>query len=580
MYFKIAQIFMERKKKLDKILFLVFFYILIIPSLMGIEPDVRKKVFWPLELMLPISGSFAEYRNSHLHMGCDFKTYGINGFPVLSVFDGHVYSMSYSEAGYGLSLVMYSPSLNLSARYAHLNDLTGQIDGLEELKHSLLLLGSPSGFSVKTKQGMYPAKGKTRIARSGETGSGVSHLHLELYDSNGYYNPLNFPNYKQNDTTPPVIQSIFIDSDMGDSFSLPAKKKVDGEYEFESQLIKVAGKVKIRVAGFDYMTSRNKNNVYKIVLKDGEKILFEKTLDQMSYKDASNRENLYDINKSSLSPTVYVYNMFHQSKSSYSIDLNDYPEASTINLRVELSDTSGNVSFAPLRIQIGKNDIKGSSQVSRIFSSNDKVISLDYSGARITGDGFIEINKISYLPDEISQPGFIKMSDAYEVKAINFSWKGDARGSFKGEFSNKDEDLYIFDTAFRQWVPLYPKKTNKQFEFNLTRLGIIAVMKDKTPPVINYPYLVNRDFNLPEVRDPRMLEKFYAVYDRGSGISKDIRVLFEGSSYPFEFDKDRGFIKLEIPLILKKYKNFYVIQIQVKDKAGNKSEWFTDIVTL
>jgi len=114
----------------------------------------------------------------------------------------------------------------------------------------------------------------------------------------------------------------------------------------------------------------------------------------------------------------------------------------------------------------------------------------------------------------------------------------------------------------------------------LTRLGIIAVMKDKTPPVINYPYLVNRDFNLPEVKDSRMLEKFYAVYDRGSGISGNMKVLFEGNPYPFEYDKDRGFIKLEIPLVLKKYKNLYIIQIQIQDKAGNLSRWFTDVVSL
>ena len=127
----------------------LFFYIGIVPFLSAIEPDAKKKVFWPLDMKLPISGSFAEYRNSHLHMGCDFKTYGINGFPVLSVFDGYVSNMSYSENGYGLSIILTSPSLNLNARYAHLNDLYGNVDGLEELKQSLRLLGSTSGFSVK-----------------------------------------------------------------------------------------------------------------------------------------------------------------------------------------------------------------------------------------------------------------------------------------------------------------------------------------------------------------------------------------------------------------------------------------------
>lgn len=556
----------------------LFFYIGIVHFLSAIEPDAKKKVFWPLDMKLPISGSFAEYRNSHLHMGCDFKTYGINGFPVLSVFDGYVSNMSYSENGYGLSIILTSPSLNLNARYAHLNDLYGNVDGLEELKQSLRLLGSTSGFSVKLKPDMYITKASNKLARSGETGSGVSHLHLELYDSGGYYNPLNFPNYKQNDVTPPVIQSVFIDSDSGDSYTLIAKKNNELEYILDTPMIKANGKLKIRVAGYDYMTSRNRNNVYKISLKSSEKVLFEKILDQMSYKDASHRETLYDINKSSLSPAVYVYNLFHQN--SYSFNLKDVSEKGRVDFRIELSDTSGNISSTTVIIQLGQNETKLNKSQVTLFSSEDSILSLDYSAAKITGDGGIEIKKVSKLLEEYSFPGFLQMSEAYEVKAINFAWKGEAKGSFKGNFPDKDQDIYIFDTAFKQWVPLVSKKSNGYFQFSLTRLGIIAVMKDKTPPVINYPYLVNRDFNLPEVKDSRMLEKFYAVYDRGSGISGNMKVLFEGNPYPFEYDKDRGFIKLEIPLVLKKYKNLYIIQIQIQDKAGNLSRWFTDIVSL
>jgi hypothetical protein len=558
-----------------------FFLLNFTIPLLGIESEISKKVNWPLEMRLPISGSFAEYRNSHLHMGCDFKTYGINGFPVLSVFDGFVSTMSYSEFGYGLSIILSSPSLNLNARYAHLNDLNGDATGLEELNHSLRLLGNPAGYNVKLKPEMVAVKSKSKIARSGETGSGVSHLHLELFDSKGYYNPLNFPDFVQNDITPPVIQSIFIDSDSGITHSLVLKKKIEGEYEVEVPSIKTNGKIKIRVAGYDFMTSRNRNNVYRIALKNNQKVIFEKVLDQMSHKDASHRENLYDINKSSLSPAVYVYNLFTQSNTSFSYDLSDLAEAQKINLRVELADASGNISFVNLPIEINHSEIKTDKVSRKEFNSEDGTLTLDYSGLQIVGDGTIEIKKLNKIPEEYNFPGFLQISDAYEIKAINFSWKGEAKGLLKGNFPNKDDDIYIFDTAFKQWVGLSSKRNQKHIQFSLTRLGIIAIMKDKTPPVINYPYLVNRDFNLPEVKDPRMLEKFYAIYDRGSGVSGEMKVLFEGSPYPFEYDKDRGFIKLEIPLILKKYnKSFYIIQIQIQDKAGNKSNWFTDVVSL
>jgi hypothetical protein len=428
---------------------------------------------------------------------------------------------------------------------------------------------------------MVAVKSKSKIARSGETGSGVSHLHLELFDSKGYYNPLNFPDFIQNDITPPVIQSIFIDSDSGITHSLVLIKKIEGEYEVEVPSIKTNGKIKIRVAGYDFMTSRNRNNVYRIALKSNQKVIFEKVLDQMSHKDASHRENLYDINKSSLSPAVYVYNLFTQSNTSFSYDLSDLAEAQKINLRVELADASGNISFVNLPIEINHSEIKTQKVSQKEFNSEDGTLTLDYSGLQIVGDGTIEIKKLNKIPEEYNFPGFLQISDAYEIKAINFSWKGEAKGVLKGNFPNKDDDIYIFDTAFKQWVGLSSKRNQKHIQFSLTRLGIIAIMKDKTPPVINYPYLVNRDFNLPEVKDPRMLEKFYAIYDRGSGVSGDMKVLFEGSPYPFEYDKDRGFIKLEIPLILKKYnKSFYIIQIQIQDKAGNRSNWFTDVVSL
>jgi hypothetical protein len=77
-----------------------------------------------------------------------------------------------------------------------------------------------------------------------------------------------------------------------------------------------------------------------------------------------------------------------------------------------------------------------------------------------------------------------------------------------------------------------------------------------------------------------MVERFYYTTDRGSGISSRIEVLLEGSPYPFVFDRDRNFIKLEISKNLRNIKNPILIQIRVQDNAGNKSSWFTDIVNL
>jgi hypothetical protein len=106
------------------------------------------------------------------------------------------------------------------------------------------------------------------------------------------------------------------------------------------------------------------------------------------------------------------------------------------------------------------------------------------------------------------------------------------------------------------------------------------MMKDKSPPIVNYPYMTYREFNLSEIKDHRMLERFYAITDKGSGISlANTKVLFEGKQYTYEYDPDRGYIKVEFPLTLRDFKKNYILQIKIQDKAGNASDWFTDLIS-
>ncbi|MDX1957746.1 MAG: M23 family metallopeptidase [Leptospiraceae bacterium] len=558
------------------------FALITLPSLvMPIDSEKKAKVGWPMLLKVPISGSFAEFRNSHLHMGCDFKTYGINGLPVLSIFDGYISHISFSDSGYGLTVLSSSPNLGLTSRHAHLHDLYGDISGLFELHHSLRLLGSEKGYSVKLKPDLFSLKKGQKIARSGDTGSGVPHLHLEISETNFHINPLTFPAYSHNDTTPPTIQSVFIDSDSGYSKRINviteenSKPKLDTKEE-----IKLTGKVKLKVGGYDFMTSRNKNNVYGITLKVDNKIIYQKFLDKMSYKDAINKDLLYDTNKSSLSPPLYVYNLFNSEKTSFSFDLTSEPNGEEKKISVILSDVSGNDSILSFSLQTDHSQRKVNPNSSaREFQSSDGKLSINFSKAKIIGEGFVTIKQLSEIPPGLTSPEFPNMSAIYEIEAFDFGWKGEVRGFLKGNFPDKEDNIYVYDLNFKEWLFLNGAKSSNGISFSLNRLGYIAVMKDKTPPKINFPYLVYRNFHLPEIQNPKMLERFYAVSDRGTGTSS-ILVQLEGQPYPFRFDKDRGYIILEVPLSLKLFKKYYVIQIKTKDRAGNESEWFTDIISL
>lgn len=152
---------------------------------------------FPLPYYSPVSGTFAEIRNHNLHLGSDFKSYGLNGHSILATFDGYIEEISYSKTGYGLSLNLYSPKYKLKSKYAHLHSFGGSLNDLELLRRAILLMGDPTGFQLKLPPGMFAAKKGVSLGKTGESGSGISHLHLEFRAEKGIINPLYFPEIHQ-----------------------------------------------------------------------------------------------------------------------------------------------------------------------------------------------------------------------------------------------------------------------------------------------------------------------------------------------------------------------------------------------
>ncbi len=551
-----------------------FFIIIFSQSIFSDDKLKTDDVIWPMKLKLPISGTFAEYRNSHLHMGCDFKTYGINGYPILSVFDGHISSISYSDKGYGLSVNIYSPKLNLTAKYAHLNDFVSDVKDLENLKLALLLLNDNS-FSVKLPKDKFNLKKGQNIARSGETGSGVSHLHLELFDSKEYYNPLIFKDYKQKDNNPPTLLSLFLESDSGYFKKINLISTELSNFEFkEKEEFELSGKLKLKIAAFDRISSKNQNNIFSYSLYINQKLVFEKKFEKMSFSESREKEDIYDSNKSSLSPAYYVYNLFSK-KESYSLDLDEFKTGEKISVKIELKDASSNSSFLNFNIKKMETSKKANSSISKKFISDDSNLSLDFSKSKITGEGSVQIEKVS-LPENIIHPNLKPVGDAYHISASDYSWKGEVFGEFKSKLNSKNQSLYIYDSVLNRWSPL-SVQSKSPIRFQFSRLGIISILEDNSPPEIYYPYLIYRYYNLPEISNPNLIERFYAVSDRGSGVSSNFEVFLDGEKYPYQFDRDRNFIKLEIPKKLKPELGYILISIRAHDYAGNYSEWFTDI---
>ncbi|MCE9498919.1 MAG: hypothetical protein K8R21_00120 [Leptospira sp.] len=563
----------------------IYFLIVILPSIvLTAEKDFSAKVVWPLEFPSPISGTFTEFRNSSLHLGCDFKTYGLNGFVVKSVFDGYIETLSYSKTGYGLSINLFAPSSGLHAKYAHLNDLRGDLKGLDTLKMALMLLGSQDGFSLKLQPENFRTKAGATIAHTGETGSGISHLHLELFDSTGYYNPLVFPDFIQKDKTPPVIEAVYIDSESGENGVFRARNENNSQYVLEpDETLKFGGKLKLKIAGYDFITSRNHNSLFGLKLEMKNRILFEKYLDKVNFKEAFNRHLLYDINRSSLFPSHYVYNLFlNENEKNHSLDLSEFSPGSVIPLTITLFDANRNSSEVRFSILVTEPTIVvNERKKENKFSSSDGILNLDFSKTKNFGNGLVGINKLDGIDEKILIKGLEQDGDAYEIRPVNFNWIGKAKGAVRLKKKGGLQSVYLYDSEIKRWGLLALSKQNEEnLKFEITHPGIIAFMKDTSPPKIRYPFMMNRNYDLSDPAGNPFIERFYSVSDIGAGPGERFEVYLDGQNYPYEFDRDRYNVKIEIPKSLRKKKDFLIVQLRAKDRAGNYSEWFIDLVKL
>nr|OBZ97658.1 Uncharacterized protein A9P81_4343 [Leptospira interrogans serovar Copenhageni/Icterohaemorrhagiae] len=229
---------------------------------------------------------------------------------------------------------------------------------LENLRQALHLL-SDGIFSVKFLDHKFSVKQGQPIARIGESGTGVPHLHFELHGNGDTFNPLAYLKMNDRDGTPPELLVLYVDSSDGQKFRIPIQKKEDGIYELDDpEPLKLGGEVRIKLGAFDRMNSRNKNNLYFARLMSEGKILYERKFEKMSYAEARDHQSIYDSNRSSLNPPVYVYNLFSSLKPS--LNLKEFSINQEIPLEIIAGDKEEN--HSSLKIRILNSGFKGHSE--------------------------------------------------------------------------------------------------------------------------------------------------------------------------------------------------------------------------
>jgi hypothetical protein len=549
--------------------------------------SIRDKMGWPLSLFSPISGTFGEYRNYNMHMGADFKTYGMNGLKILATSDGYIDFISQKDKGYGRSFHLYSPDLKIKTKYAHLFSFQGEDGKLELLRQALCMLNGKDEFNINLPNGKFPVKQGEWIALSGETGTGGPHLHLEFRDNYGFINPLFFNAFNSEDEHPPtIIKLIWEDSESTETLEIEPKEDKPGFYSLEKP-IQAKGKIRIKLRGYDFIRSRNRNNVYAFELKEGEKSIYRKEFSYVNYGDSSKRYLFYDTNRSSLSPPIYFYNLFDYAKN-YSIDLSSYKPGTRLNLTAILEDASGKKSYLPIPIAV-VNELEKKQAPTNVFSgqgkqfvSQDRNLSLDLRKLETTGTGGVNLEPVDWNMENVKIPqGLTPTSMPYKISAVNFNWKGKAMGEIKlNRPPTKKETLYFYDTSIGRFNWTQSWRTKDGFRFQTEKLGIVGILSDDAPPTVEYVYQIGTTIHLPEASTPGIIERYYYLSDVGSGFTTNPEVYLEGENYPFEYDRDRRGIRILIPKKAFYKKKFLLLQIRPRDWAGNQGKYFTEILTL
>ena len=310
----------------------------------------------PVNHDMRLSGSFAELRTNHFHMGIDIKsTNGRSGDKILAAAEGVISRINVDASGYGNALYIDHPN-GYTTVYAHLSEFADTIANYIKSEQ----------YRTKTfQQQLYPdslfrvSKGDV-IGKMGNTGKSFGpHLHFEIRETQSEtpVNPFLF-GLKPNDTRPPVFQAIkFYDSDsLGVRDALLEKKitrSSKNKYVLTDTLIKIqSDQLAIAVQVYDQMDGAyNKNGVYIMKMLIDNKVHHGYKLDKVSYEETHFINSFIDYREKQKSKRQFS-NCFTHPVDQLSIYQHKSGRSGRINLvkgkptkvKIVLQDFHGNES--------------------------------------------------------------------------------------------------------------------------------------------------------------------------------------------------------------------------------------------
>ena len=480
------------------------FFAFIFSLFLAFFNSIDAEYIMPLPLEPRVSGSFGEYRRGHFHQGLDFRTYTLNGIPILASKAGSLYKIIGSNINYGFGQALYlrHPNNTFSV-YGHLNHFA-PLYSLEAGYRLYGLMTDKSSFSVELPPEQFTVRQGQVVAFSGEKGSGPAHLHFEIRDSKfNAMNPLKPGLLKIDDKDPPVVDKVYITTHKrvvkgkkGTVQACSLKKQRDKRQFKCRQSIPVDGLVYFRLRGYDQLNSYNKLGINRMRVEVDGKVIFKVDFEKIETSIVKREQEYYDLTRTSLSPTYYTYNLFWRSRNNRAtpiyikkhenfgwLDTSKWPLGKKKTVKIVASDYSDNEVAAYIQIKKAKSRHAKSRKVT-YNRQRGSVVRASYgkvkvSSAKLLGPAFLSIKKTSTrLPSYLKAKG-----GGYQI-----SWRSSKGQALficlkTGSWSNK-----LFYKSGRMVRRTSYDKRKGCYEFKTYRSTSIFVARDISSPKISLPF--------------------------------------------------------------------------------------------
>lgn len=239
---------------------------------------------WPLDMPRAVTSSFGEYRPGRFHAGIDLRTGGI-GPEVRAAGNGYVSRVRCSPFGYGKAIYVTLDD-GYTMVYGHLDDYR---DDLRAYVRAAQHASENYTVDLDPKPGEFKVRRGEIIARAGQTGIGVPHLHWEIRDARGLLmHPVSLGSTWP-DTTRPVLQRLLVCPVPGGTVKDDITPQVidlrsSGPGTYTCDPVSIHGAFTVAIEAIDPEPGGAKLGIHEAIVRVGDADIFTLRHDHLDYE--------------------------------------------------------------------------------------------------------------------------------------------------------------------------------------------------------------------------------------------------------------------------------------------------------